>query len=89
MYFEKAEIITKDDEDYVVLAIIVENDIEYAFVNKIDKEKDEVTEEYYVFMYNNNTIYTVTDEKTITRMMPKFQEGIMKNIEELGLMENN
>lgn len=89
MYFEKAEIITKDNEDYVVLSIIVENDIEYAMVNKINKEKDEVTEEYYIFMYNNNNIYTITDEKIINRMMPKFQEDIIHNIEELRLAETN
>jgi hypothetical protein len=67
-----------------VLSVIVENDLEYALVNKIDSISDEVTDDYYIFMYNNDNMYKITDEKIIMNLMPKFQRNIIDNIEELS-----
>ena len=83
MNFEKARIIESDNnEEYVTMSVIKENDKEYAFANKLN-DKEEPTDEYKIFTIVDDEIIIVEDNNLINRLLPIFQKEIEKDLKEI------
>lgn len=82
MIFEKARIIENDNnEEYITMSVIKENDKEYAFANKFNE--DEPTDEYSIFTIVDDEITIVEDNDLINKLLPIFQEEIEKDLKEI------
>lgn len=76
MNFEVATIIEKDNEKYIILNIIMENKIEYAFANKLNFLDEEPTDDYCIFTIINNEIKMVDNRELLDKLLIKFQQNI-------------
>lgn len=79
----------KDDNQFITIATTEYNGKVYAFSNKIDEEKDEVTDEYNVFTIENNEIVYVNDKELINKLLPIFQEQIKNELEKIMKDDND
>lgn len=79
MKLEVGDLITVLDGDYEVLDIIPYGGINYAFVNKMNKE--EPTDLYYAFKLEDNTVTQVVDKEMLEILVPIFS----KNVNDLAL----
>lgn len=86
MFFEKARIISNEDSKYVILSVIMENNTEYAFANKLDNSTDTPTDEYCIFTVNESEINIIIDNNLINKLLPKFNkeiESVLGNIDKI------
>lgn len=82
MIFEKAKIIESDNSKYVTLSIINNNNIEYAFANKLNANK-ELVDEYKIFTIIDDKIITIEDYSLINKLLPMFQKEIANDLKEI------
>ena len=83
MKFEKAQVIEDDNGvEYVVMSVIQDGNIEYAFANKFNKN-DEPTEEYRVFTLEDDELEIVEDSDLINKLLPIFQKNIVEDLKEI------
>jgi len=81
MIFEKDNIITKNDDEYIILATSNYNGKLYLYVNKLINRK--ASNNYKIFkIINNNVIETESDVAIINKLLPFFEEQFAKDIEE-------
>ncbi len=82
------KIFTKDNKQYITIVTTEYEGKEYAFSSRIDKETEEVTEEYNVFTTNNDEIIEVNDFDLVNKLLPIFQEKIENEIENIMKGDN-
>ncbi|MEE3343454.1 MAG: hypothetical protein VZS44_05140 [Bacilli bacterium] len=88
MDLELKKIFRKDGKTFIVIAITEKNGKKYAFSNRIEYEKEEVTDEYNVFTIENGEYAYVNDKELINELLPTFQKQIKEQLEEI-MKENN
>lgn len=88
MKLKQKEIFKKDGKQYIVVVTTNYEGKEYAFANRIEEEKEEVTEEYSVFTVENDEIVYVNDHELINKLLPTFQKQIKSEIEKI-MKDNN
>ncbi len=88
MELKQKEIFEKDGKQYIVVVTTIYEGHEYAFANRIEEEKEEVTEEYNVFTKENNEIVYVNDHELINKLLPTFQTQIKNELEKI-MKDNN
>ena len=76
------DLLTVEGKKYMTLATLNYGGNNYAFVNKIIGE-EEITNEYYIFKLLNDGIRVVLEEDLRNILIPKFQEILKQNINEL------
>lgn len=76
------DLLTVEGKKYMTLATLNHDGNKYAFVNKIIGE-EEITNEYYIFKLLNDGIRVVLEEDLRNILIPKFQEILKQNINEL------
>lgn len=81
MNLSNGDIITVNNNEYLVLESARYEDVDYIFVNKLTKT-EETTEEYSVFQKNGNGVLLVTDQKVLEVILPVFSNKIQKIAEE-------
>lgn len=82
MNLEIAREIEIKEEKYIVLSIILENNTQYAFANKLDTT-EEPTEEYRIVSKVQEDYEIVTDEIIINKLLPLFQQKIKNDLNEI------
>lgn len=86
MNIQVGDIITVDGVKNIVLTTIIDNNNYYSFVNEVNDEETEITQNYYLVKINADGTYTkVTDENEINRLFPKVQEGLKQSMGAYGI----
>lgn len=72
-----------DGERYVVLNVIVDNDIKYGIASKYDANDVPIVDFLRVFKNDNmGKLLMVDDKDVLDRLLPKFQENLNAMISE-------
>ena len=72
-----------DGERYVVLNVIVDNDIKYGIASKYDKNNVPIVD--YLRVFRNNSqgqLEMVEDKSLLDRLLPRFQDNLNSMISE-------
>ena len=86
MILESGSIIKVDGNKCIVLTCISENNINYAFVNQITEDEENITDIYFVIEYKvDGSINKVTDDNLLNQLFPKIQDGLKKSMAENGI----
>lgn len=76
------DLITVEGVQYITLEKLKHEGDNYIFVNKVINE-EEVTEEFYIFKIVNNGIRIIVEDDLRNKLLPKFEELLKKDINEL------
>lgn len=76
------DLLTVEGKKYITLETLIYENNKYAFVNKVINE-EEVSDEYYIFKIVDGGIRIVVEDKLKNILIPKFQELLKKDINEL------
>lgn len=84
MVYERGDILTIKDSEYMILELARYEDVDYMFANKLDKEEN-TTENYCVMKKNGTGIIFVDDKKILDIILPVFSNKIQKIAEQYNL----
>lgn len=87
MSFQLADIINYNSEKYVVLNIVEENGVNYAFANRLNDFDNEPTDDFSVFYIINNKILMVLDNTLISKVIQESKKQIANKL--IDLVEKN
>lgn len=76
------DLLTVEGKKYITLETLTYENDKYAFVNKVIDEET-VSDEYYIFKILNNGVKMVINDELRNILIPKFQEKLKQNINEL------
>ena len=76
------DLLTIEGKKYITLETLTYENDKYAFVNKVIDEET-VSDEYYIFKILNNGVKMVINDELRNILIPKFQEKLKQNINEL------
>lgn len=74
------DVLTINNNKYLVLESARYEEVDYIFTNKLDQDEN-TTEEYFVMKKNNGGVLFVTDKKILDIILPVFSNKIQKEIE--------
>ena len=78
----KGDLLTIEGIKYITLETLSYEGNDYAFVNKVTVN-EEITDEYYIFKVNGNNIVIVVDDNLRNILIPKFEELLRKDIQDI------
>ena len=79
-----------DGERYVVLNVIVDNDIKYGIASKYDENDVPIVDYLRVFRNDNmGKLVMVDDKDLLDRLLPKFQDNLNAMISEYQKAQEN
>lgn len=76
------DLLTVEGEKYITLQKINYEGFDYVFVNKTVSD-DEVSDEFYIMKVVNDGVSIVIEEELKNILIPKFQELLIKDMNEL------
>lgn len=80
MIITNGDVLTINEEKYLVVETARYEEIDYLFANKLTLN-EELSKEYYVMKKTETGVLLVTDEKVLEIILPVFQNKIQKDIE--------
>lgn len=83
MDFKIAKKMRVNGDIYIILAIIKENTVEYAFANKLESLDGDPTNEYLVLSKKSEKLDIETNQEIITKLLPLFKNQIKKDLNEI------
>ena len=86
MMLNKGDIISLNQNKYIIIELLDYNNEKYAFTNKL-KDIEEIGEDFYILKINGNNGNIITDEKLIETLLEKFKNMLNEDID--NLLERN
>ena len=78
----KGDVISVNNNNYIVIEMLNYNYEKYAFVNELDDNED-IGEKYYIFKVENDSAIKLTDETLINKLLDKFKNLINEDIDNI------
>ena len=82
MILENGDILTINNNEYLVVESARYEDVDYIFANKLAKE--ELTQEYVVMKKLDDSVSIITDNKILEVILPVFSNKIQKVAEKFN-----
>ena len=81
MSFKKGDIITLEGNNFIIVVTFENENEEYALVNQLTPNQEDVTQDYYIITKKNNEYQKIKDENIIKGLEPKMQEVLKLEFE--------
>lgn len=74
------DLLTVENEKYITLEVLTHEGNNYAFVNKVEENEEECTDEYYIFKIMEDGIRIVIESDLMQVLIPKFEKLLKQDI---------
>ena len=79
MDLKKGDVLSINNQDYIVIECLNYNYETYIFTNQLINE-EEVSENHYIFKITNDNAIVITDENLINILLDKFKDLINQDL---------
>ncbi len=83
MQFKIEKKVKVNGDFYIILAVLTQNNIEYAFANKLESLDGEPTDEYLILSKDEEKLNIEQDNTKISKLLPLFQMKIKEVLNEI------
>lgn len=80
MEISNGDLLTIENEKYITLEVLTHEGNKYAFVNKMEENEEECTDEYYIFKIMEDGIKIIIEQDLMEILIPKFEKILKQDI---------